>query len=216
MRCGKSRDTWRQRRKELRPWKTYEEVTTKKDIELEMHCVSEIKDALARVQSIDETPPPLKLGLMRMFNLWSIDHIKHCPYELAPTRYIEFDAPFYEWDNYSQEQRLPLRAERNSGHLYLLAEDVCSIDKFTPPEYRSTKTHNLGTSEEPVYIQFFDDNYLTLKISRETVFSNCEEDIPGNAPSCFTYYGIRERYMIDKEKQEYEEGRLKKKMVKNE
>ncbi|EWZ30782.1 uncharacterized protein FOBCDRAFT_281463 [Fusarium oxysporum Fo47] len=154
-----------------------------------MHCVSEIKDALARAQSIDETPKPLKLGLMRMFKLWPIDNIKHCPYELAPTRYIEFDAPFYE----------------NSGHMYLLAEDVCSIDKNTPPEYRSTKTHNLGTSEEPVYIQVFDDNYLTLKISRETVFSNCEEDIPGNAPSFFTYYGICERYMVDKEKQEYEE-----------
>ncbi|KAK2123886.1 hypothetical protein NOF04DRAFT_1349416 [Fusarium oxysporum II5] len=158
-----------------------------------MHCVSEIKDALARVQSIDETPTPLKLGLMRMFKLWSIDHIKRCPYELAPTRYIEFDAPFYEWDNNSQEQRLPLRAERNSGHMYLLAEDACSIDKFTPPEYRSTKTHNLGMSEEPIYIY------------RETVFSNCEEDIPGNAPSLFTYYGICGRYMVDKEKQEYEE-----------
>jgi hypothetical protein len=68
-----------------------------------MHCVSKIKDALARAQSIDETPKPLKLGLMRMFKLWSIDNIKHCPYELAPARYIEFDAPFYEWDNYSQE-----------------------------------------------------------------------------------------------------------------
>ncbi|EXL96107.1 hypothetical protein FOIG_11651 [Fusarium odoratissimum NRRL 54006] len=154
---GKAGVTWKQRRKELRPWKSYEEVTTKENIELEMHCVSEIKDALARVQSIDETPTPLKLGLMRMFKLWSIDHIKRCPYELAPTRYIEFDAPFYEWDNNSQEQRLPLRAERNSGHI------------------------------------------------RETVFSNCEEDIPGNAPSLFTYYGICGRYMVDKEKQEYEE-----------
>ena len=180
-------------------------MTTNEDIELEMHYVNEIKGALARAQSIDETPTPLKFGLMRMFKLWSIDHIKHCPYELAPTRYINFDAPFYEWDSYSQEQRLPLRAERNSGHMYLLAEGVCIIDKNTPPEYRSTTTHNLGTSEEPVYIQFFDDNYLTLKISRETVFSNCEEDIPGNAPSFFTYYGICERYTVDKEKQEYEE-----------
>ncbi|SCO91859.1 uncharacterized protein FRV6_15987 [Fusarium oxysporum] len=158
-----------------------------------MHYVNEIKGALARAQSIDETPTPLKLGLMRMFKLWSIDHIKHCPYELAPTRYINFDAPFYEWDSYSQEQRLPLRAERNSGHMYLLAEDSIAAPQLITWE------------QEPVYIQFFDDNYLTLKISRETVFSNCEEDIPGNAPSFFTYYGICERYMVDKENQEYEE-----------
>ncbi|KAL9564894.1 hypothetical protein ACKAV7_011346 [Fusarium commune] len=116
----KAGDIWKQRRKELIPWKTYEEVTTKVDIELEMHYVNEIKDALARAQSIDETPTPLKLGLLRMFKLWSIDHIKHCPYELAPARYIEFDAPFYEWDDFTEEQRLTLRAERNSGHIYLL------------------------------------------------------------------------------------------------
>ncbi|KAH7259344.1 uncharacterized protein BKA55DRAFT_592100 [Fusarium redolens] len=180
-----------------------------------MRYVNEIKNALIRAQSIDETPTPPKLGLMRMFKLWSIDHIKHCHYELDPARYIEFEAPFYEWDDCSEEQRLTLRAEKNYGHIYSLSEDVCQIGNLMPPEYRSTKTHNLGTSDKPVYVQFFDDNYLTLKISRQTVFSNHEGDIPWDAPSSFTYYGICERYMVKKARQEYEEREMKKKEVKN-
>ncbi|KAG5747435.1 hypothetical protein H9Q70_009890 [Fusarium xylarioides] len=197
----KAGDFWRQRKRELRPWETYEEMAAEDDIRLERRYVNEIKDALDRAQSLEETSTPLKLGLMRIFKLWSVDHIKHCPHELAPTMYIEFSSEF-ECGEFNQEQIRTLRAEKLSGHIYLLEDDVCEIDNFTPPEYCSTKTHNLGTSEEPVYVQFFSDNYLTLKISRETVFANCEEDIPWNAPSFFTYYGIWE---IERERQEEEQ-----------
>ncbi|KAF5534642.1 hypothetical protein FNAPI_12300 [Fusarium napiforme] len=200
----KAGDVWRQHKRTLRPWETYEEVATKDGIELKMRYINEIQDALDMAQSLEGTPTPLNLGLMRMFKLWSVDHIKHCPYELAPTMYIEFDSEF-DWDKFNQEQVRTLRAGKLSGHIYLLSDDVCKIDNFTPPEYCSTETLNLGTSEEPVYVQFFKDNYLTLKISRETVFANCEEDIPWNAPSFFTYYGISEKDMVDKEQQEEEQ-----------
>ncbi|KAF4433765.1 hypothetical protein FACUT_8056 [Fusarium acutatum] len=197
-------DAWRQHKNKLRPWKTYEEVATEDDIGLEVRHVDEIQDTLDRAQSLEETPTPLDLGLMRMFKLWSIDHIKHCPYELALTIYIEFSS-WFDWGKFNEEQIRTLRAKKLPGHIYLLSETVCDLDNFTPPEYCSTKTHNLGTSQEPVYIQFSNDNYLTLKISRETVFTNCEEHIPWSAPSLFTYYGISGRYMVDKEKQEEEQ-----------
>ncbi|KAF5571406.1 hypothetical protein FPHYL_442 [Fusarium phyllophilum] len=186
----KAGDVWRQRKRELRPWETYGEVAAEDDIGLETRYVNEIKGALDRAQSLEEESTPLKLGLMRMFKLWSVDHIKHCPHELAPTMYIEFSSEF-ECGEFNQEQIRTLRAEKLSGHIYLLSDDVCDIDNFTPPEYCSTKTHNLGTSEEP--------------ISRETVFSSCEEDIPWNTSSFFTYYGIWERYMDEREKQEEEQ-----------
>ncbi|KAF4499586.1 hypothetical protein FAGAP_4228 [Fusarium agapanthi] len=98
----------------------------------------------------------------------------------------------FDGGKFNEEQIRTLRAEKLSGHVHLLSDTVFDLENFTPPEYCSTKTHNLGTSQEP--------------IRRETVFTNCEdEDIPWNAPSLFTYYRISERYMVDKEKQEEEE-----------
>jgi hypothetical protein len=48
---------------------------------------------------------------------------------------------------------------------------------------------------------------LTLKIRRELVFANFDEDdISWNAPSLFTYYGISERCTVDKEKLGEEES----------
>ncbi|KAF5711486.1 hypothetical protein FGLOB1_4989 [Fusarium globosum] len=182
----KAGDVWRQHRRALRPWKTYEELATKNDIALEMRYVNEIQGALDQAQSLEGTSTPLNLGLMKTFKLWSIDHIKHCPYQIAPSIYIDVSSRF-EYGEFNREQIQTLRAEKLSGHIYLLADTVHEIDHFTPPEHCSTKTHNLGTKENPVYIQFFNDNYMTLKISRETVFRHCEEKVPWIAPSFFTY-----------------------------
>ncbi|KAI1045380.1 hypothetical protein LB505_014197 [Fusarium chuoi] len=200
----KAGDVWRQYRRALRPWRTYEELATKNDIALEMRYVNEIQGALDQAQSLEEMSTPLNLGLTKTFKLWSIDHIKYCPYQTAPSMYIEFSS-WFECGEFNREQIQTLRAEKLSGHIYLLADTVREIDHFTPPEHCSTKTHNLGTKEEPVYIQFFNDNYLTLKISRETVFRYCDEKVPWIAPSFFTYYGIYEKYMVDEEKREEEQ-----------
>ncbi|KAI1024896.1 hypothetical protein LB504_009693 [Fusarium proliferatum] len=177
----KAGDVWRQHRRALRPWKTYEELATKNYIALEMRYVNEIQSALDQAQSLEEMSTPLNLGLTKTFKLWSIDHIKHCPYQIAPSMYIEFSSRF-EYGEFNREQIQTLRAEKLSGHIYLLADTV-----------------------QPVYIQFFNDNYLTLKISREMVFRHCEGKVPWIAPSFFTYYGIYEKYMVDEEKREEEQ-----------
>ncbi|KAF5251766.1 hypothetical protein FANTH_3376 [Fusarium anthophilum] len=201
----KAGDIWRERRKEIRPWKAHEGVATKDDIGPVMHYINEIRDALDRVISLEETPTPLNLGLMRIFKLWSFDHIKHFHYEVAPKMSIKSSSKF-DGAKLNEEQIRTIRAKKLSGYIHLLSDTAFDLGKFTPPEYCSTKTHNLGSNQEPVYIQFFNDNYLTLKIRRETIFSNWDiDDIPWNAPSFFTYYGISERYLVDKEKQEEEE-----------
>ncbi|KAF5707551.1 hypothetical protein FMUND_11027 [Fusarium mundagurra] len=192
----KAEGAWEQHKKELGPLKTYEEVATKDDIGLTIRYIDEVRDALDRAQSLEETPTALNLGLIRIF--------KHLP-ELAPAMYIKFSSRF-DGGKLNEEQIRTLRAERLSGHIRLLSDTAFDLDNFTPPEYCSTKTHNLGAIQEPVYIQFFNANYLTLKIRRELVFANFDDDdIPCNAPSLFTYYGISERYMVEKEKQEEEE-----------
>ncbi|CVL01355.1 uncharacterized protein FPRN_11644 [Fusarium proliferatum] len=187
----KAGDVWRQNRRALRPWKTYEGLATKNDIALEMRYVNEIQSALDQAQSLEETSTPLNLGLIKTFKLYSR----------------------FEYGEFNRGQIQTLRAEKLSGHIYLLADTVCEIDNFTPPEHCSTKTHNLGTKEEPVYIQFFNDSYLTLKISRETVFRHCEEKVPWIAPSFFTYYGIYEKYMVDEEKREEEQWETEEEIV---
>ncbi|KAF5534408.1 hypothetical protein FMEXI_11309 [Fusarium mexicanum] len=202
--AAKAGDFWRECRKEIRPWDTYEEGAEEDDIRLEKRYVDEIRATLDRAQSLEETPAPLNLGLMRMFKLWSVDHLKHCPHEVDPSMYIEFSSSF-DYGQFNEEQIRTMRAEKLSGHICLLSDTVNLLDNFTPPEYCSTKTHNLGTSKEPVYIQFLDDNYLTLKISRETVFKKREEEVPWIAPAFFTYYGISERHMVAKAKQEEEQ-----------
>ncbi|KAF9769175.1 hypothetical protein IL306_013438 [Fusarium sp. DS 682] len=182
-----SEDDRRKRRKGSKRFKTYEEGTSNADLELEMGYVKEIKHALVRAQSTEknqEKPAPLELGILRTFKLWSIDHVKHCPYELAPVKYIEFDNEDPDPLKYTEKQLLTMRADV-SAHVYLLSQDVCKIDMFTPPKYLSTKTHELQTNNGPVYIQFFDNNYLTLKMSREMVFINHKGPIPKDAPPFF-------------------------------
>jgi len=203
----KSGHLLRQSKEEQRPWKTYEEVARKENLGLAIRYIDEIRNALDRAQSLEKTPTPLNLGLMRTFRLWSFDHIKHYDCELAPTMYIKFSSKF-DRGKFNEEQIRTQRAKKLSGRIHLFSNIVFDLGNFTPPEYCSTKTHNLGTSQEPVYIQFFNDNYLTLKVRRETVFEMSdydEDDIPYNAPSFLTYYGISETCMVDKAKQEGEQ-----------
>ncbi|KAF5694056.1 hypothetical protein FDENT_1360 [Fusarium denticulatum] len=200
----KAGDAWEQHETELGPWKTYEEAATEDDIGLTIRYIDKIQDALGREQFPEETPTPLNLGLMRMFKLWSFRHIKHFP-ELAPAMYIKFSSRF-DGGKFNEEQIRTLRAEGLSGHIHLLSDTAFDLDNFTPSEYCSAETHNLEASQEPVYITFFNDNYLTLKLRRELVFANFDDDdIPWNVPSLFTYYGISEKYMVDKEQQEEEQ-----------
>ncbi|KAF4337968.1 hypothetical protein FBEOM_8130 [Fusarium beomiforme] len=204
-----SGDDRREHAKRPKRFKTYEEVTTKEDLELEMRYVKEVKHALVRAQSAEKTqtkPAPLRLGILRTFKLWSIDHVKHCPYEIAPVKYIEFYNEDPDPLRFTEKQLLTM-IDDVTAHVYILSEDVCRMKMFTPPKHLSTKTHELRTNRGPVYIQFFDNNYLTLKMSREMVFSNLGGPIPKDAPPFFAYYGICERYMVDKEKKE----RMKKK-----
>ncbi|KAI1048869.1 hypothetical protein LB506_005229 [Fusarium annulatum] len=65
----KAGDVWRQNRRALRPWKTYEGLATKNDIALEMRYVNEIQSALDQAQSLEETSTPLNLGLIKTFKL---------------------------------------------------------------------------------------------------------------------------------------------------
>ncbi|RBA14149.1 hypothetical protein FPRO05_02941 [Fusarium proliferatum] len=52
----KAGDVWRQYRRALRTWKTYEELATKNDIALEMRYANETQGALDQAQSLEETP----------------------------------------------------------------------------------------------------------------------------------------------------------------
>lgn len=133
----------------MRPWKTYDEAVTKEDIGLTIRHIDGVRDALDRVQSLENTPTPLNLGLMRIFKLWSFDHIKHLP-SLAPAMYIKFSSR-YDGGKLNEEQIRTLRAKKLSGHIHLLSDTACDLDKFTPPEYCSTETHNLGAIKELVY-----------------------------------------------------------------
>ncbi|KAF5599163.1 hypothetical protein FPCIR_2559 [Fusarium pseudocircinatum] len=208
----KAGHAWEQHKTEPGPLKTYEEAATEDDIGLTIRYIDKIRDALDEAQSPEETPAPLNLGPTRTFRLWSFDHIKHFP-ELTPTMYIKFSSRF-DWGKINEEQIRTRRAEKLSGHIHLLWNAVFDLDDFTPPEYCSTKAHTLGTSQEPGYIQFFDDDYLTLKIKCETVYTNFDlDDIPWNAPSSFTYYGISENYMADNEELEEEEWKTEEESV---
>ncbi|KYG13633.1 hypothetical protein FVEG_17654 [Fusarium verticillioides 7600] len=119
---------------------------------------------------------------------------------------IKFSSRF-DGGKLNEEQIRTLRAKKLSGHIHLLSDTAFDLDKFTPTDYCSTKTHNLGAIREPAYVQLFNENYLALKIRRELVFANFDiDDIPCNAPSRFTYYGISERCTADKEKLGEEES----------
>ncbi|KAF5962281.1 hypothetical protein FBULB1_14340 [Fusarium bulbicola] len=181
----KKREKYREQMNE----KTREEVATKDDIGPVIHYINEIREALDRAISLEETPTPLNLGLMRIFKLWSFDHIKHFPYEVAPKMSSKFSSKF-DGAKFNEEQIRTIRAKKLSGYIHLLSDTAFDLGKFTPPEYCSTKTHNLGSNQEP---------------ARDHIFELGIDDIPWNAPSLFTYYGISERYMVDKEKQEEEE-----------
>ncbi|KAF5597391.1 hypothetical protein FPANT_4079 [Fusarium pseudoanthophilum] len=193
-----------QHKNEMGSRKTYEEAATKDYVGLTIRYIDEVRDALDRAQSLEETPTPLNFGLTKTFKLWSFDHNKHFP-EVTPEMYIKFSSRF-DGGKLNEEQNRTLRAKKLSGYLYLLWNAAFDLDDFTPPKSCSTKAHNFGTRQEPIYIQFFHDNYLTLKISREFVYADFDDDdIPYNAPSLFTYYGISEKDMVDKEQQEEEE-----------
>jgi hypothetical protein len=173
------------------------------ELELELYHVNLVKGAIVKAEKQEDKKksPLLRLG-GRTFRLWSLDHLKYCPSEAAPTLYIEFysndEFDFDKWDHPE------LKNNELSGHIYLVSDAVCHLDLFTPPKYPSTKTYQLRADNQQwtLAIQFIDDYHLTIKMSSRLVFCKGTYRMPGGLPSEFTCYGIRDSSPADRRREE--------------
>lgn len=168
-----------------------EETQVQKELEIEEEEIRPIKEALTKAQqSPEENSAPLKKLAGRLFRLWSTDHVKYCTFETAPRRYIEFYDPkeFRGFKTYPDG--------KIDGHIYMVADDMCEIDIFTPPKNSSLDFVRLDGNRGRHYfeLQFFDNHHLTLKMPKDLVFYRQAISPPSEAPEVFTYYGICEKY----------------------
>ena len=153
------------------------------ELEYETRQMNRVQEAIDKAEKQKKPPPLQRLG-GRELRLFSTDHVKHCPEEVAPTRYIEFYSDD-EWDNpYIKSNEL-------SGHIYILGNTVFDLGYFTQPKYPGTKTYSLPNpyGYSKVEVQFIDNNHLTLKISPKPVFSKYGAPVPSDAPDVLLYYG---------------------------
>ncbi|KAM0543970.1 hypothetical protein ACHAPJ_012065 [Fusarium lateritium] len=198
----------KERKRELRDQRKNHKDNLGEDLEFETRYENEVKEVLANLKATTKKKPsPLKRLGGRLFKIWSVEHVKYCPAEIAPTRYIDFWSDD-EWD--SDKIDKPERKQNKfTGHIYMMSDSIGHFNKFTPPKLPSTKTYKLEVRNSTVDVQFIDDNYLILKIPRELVFTNVRTRIPPEAPRVFTYYGVCERHMVeqDKRRQEKKERR---------
>ncbi|KAJ4122987.1 hypothetical protein NW768_009979 [Fusarium equiseti] len=160
----------------------------KKELEFELSYIEPIQEAIDKAQK-RKKPAPLKHLSGKEFTLWSTDHVKHCPEEIAPTRYITFYSDD-EWDD-AKRDHPERKSKRLAGHIYILGSTVLDLGYFIPPKYPSTKTYPLPTPDEnaKVEVQFIDDNHLTPKINPDPIFKKYGAPVPSDAPSMLFYYG---------------------------
>jgi hypothetical protein len=158
--------------KEKRRQKEMEQQRVKEDLEFGSTQIQHVKHAIAAAQkrkSKKDTPPLKRLG-GRTFKLWSLDHVKYCPEEAAPTRYIEFYSDD-EWDSakYDHPER---KSKRLNRHVYLLSFTVCRLDYFTPPKHPILKMYTLkaGGGDWDLEIQLTDDDNLAIKWTKTWYF----------------------------------------------
>ncbi|KAF5711484.1 hypothetical protein FGLOB1_4987 [Fusarium globosum] len=174
---------------------------TSEDMDCQVSSIQPVKAALAKAKKRSQRNAPSFRGLEeKTYNLFSTDHVKHCWHTITSAKYIEFYPP-EDWDpflNYT-DGRGPVE-----GHVYLVTDQFCSLDLFTPPKYPSTKFHKLKANKgrKTVDVQFLDDYFLILRIHRDFVFSTQSREIPKEAPEFFTYYGIAEGYTPPVDKRE--------------
>ncbi|KAF4965510.1 hypothetical protein FSARC_6690 [Fusarium sarcochroum] len=192
----------KKRKEELKEQKEYRDDNLSEDLEFETRYENQVKEVLAKLQASKKKPSPLKRIGGRMFKIWSVDHVKHCPPEVAPTRYIEF----YSDDEYDEDKcdRPERKQKQLGGHIYLISETIGYLHRFIPPKLPSTKPYQLRVGDSTLDVQFIDDNYMILKIPRELVFINVKTPIPSEAPPVFTYYGICDGHMVEESKRRQE------------
>ncbi|KAJ4003685.1 hypothetical protein NW766_012135 [Fusarium irregulare] len=136
-------------------------------------AANEIKDAIAKAQRKKKLEPLDLLG-GKDFELYSLDHIKHCPDNSALTRYIDFYA------DESFDYNAPLKERPNHyKHPYGYTLDL-----------RGGPVHTPKVSSPRWKFSSFDDHDVTVKISAELVFAHAGKPKPDDAPNVFKYYGV--------------------------
>lgn len=111
----------------------------------------------------------------RKFRLYSVDHVDHCCDSMYyPTRYIEF----YHLDEkelqYPCEKHKPSnkKGERKlnvHGHIYFNSSTVGDLKTFVSPKRASLDYLKLNRSGHTIEIMFISDDYVKVKVRRETV-----------------------------------------------
>ncbi|RGP78893.1 hypothetical protein FLONG3_3092 [Fusarium longipes] len=143
-----------------------------------------------------------ELGTLGMI-LSSQDHIKDCPREEVPIRYVKSwptNASYAQGKNDPEQQ-----SSTFAGEIYLLGDFVYEVDGFPPSKYPSTKTYRLYANERDrvLKIQFLDKARLTLRMEASLVFSQFEYPRePHDAPKEFLYHGEAESEELRKKPQE--------------
>ncbi|CEI61931.1 hypothetical protein FVEN_g2978 [Fusarium venenatum] len=178
-----------QRKQELQKRKDFVQKQKDRNRQDEIDKVREVQMAYETLESSmpAEHSMPVLGPLDTTFELYSIDYFNHL-YDPTPSgsrkKYLRFQ--------HAEEQ--PQGPGNNlllEGILWLNPDAETKLAPFYPPTQSSLQHYRLDTADGKfaLILQFVDNNYLTLRVSRDLVFMNKPQEATG--PQTFVFGGIR-------------------------
>jgi hypothetical protein len=180
------RDKREERKQELQRRKDFIQKQKEISREEEMGKVREVQMAYETLESSMLKGNMPDLGLLdATFELYSLDYFDHL-YDPTPAgshkKYLKFQCA---------EGQGPENAILLEGVLWLNHDVESEIAPFYPPSQPSLKHYRLDTIDGrfSLIVQFIDEKYLTLRVSRDLVFMNRPQE--ASEPETFLFGGIR-------------------------
>ncbi|KAK2758164.1 hypothetical protein CKAH01_16878 [Colletotrichum kahawae] len=153
----------------------------------------EVRTAYAALKKSEKESETLHMGSLhyKMFQLYCPEHVEHFWTEFSNSKYIEFFHPDSH-DEMARGKKPKTNRRTVEGHIYLDAETDYHFQPFHSPTRPSRKKHALRLNQDDrnLVVQFVNDEYLTVRVSRDLVFECHSRPMPDSAPETFEFMGI--------------------------
>lgn len=178
-----------QRKQELQRRIDFVEKQKERNRQDELEKVREVQIAYETLESSmsAKSNMPVLGSLDTTFELYSIDYFNHL-YDPTPfgsrKKYLRFQ-------HAEEHAQGPANYVALDGILWLNPDVETKLAPFYPPKQSSLQHYRLDSVDGrfSLILQFIDNNYLTLRVSRHLVFMNRPEEATG--PETFVFGGIR-------------------------